>query len=108
MALAADGLVTLHTRTYPLDAVQDVIADLDAGRLQVGASSCPDGDVVVERRRRALGVPGGAEWPGTGGSQAPPTGRAGRRSDHGVPIAALRRRGCSREGRAVATAILWA
>lgn len=34
MALAADGLVTLHTRTYPLDAVQDAIADLDAGRLR--------------------------------------------------------------------------
>ncbi|MFA9432318.1 NAD(P)-dependent alcohol dehydrogenase [Egicoccus sp. AB-alg2] len=34
MALNADGKVTLHTSTYPLDAVADAIADLDAGRLR--------------------------------------------------------------------------
>jgi NAD+-dependent secondary alcohol dehydrogenase Adh1 len=34
MVLAAQGKVELHTRTYPLDAVNDAIDDLDAGRLQ--------------------------------------------------------------------------
>lgn len=34
MTLAADGKVTLHTRTYPLDAVNDAMDDLDGGRLQ--------------------------------------------------------------------------
>jgi NAD+-dependent secondary alcohol dehydrogenase Adh1 len=34
MALAAQGKVTLHTRTYPLDAVNDAMDDLDGGRLQ--------------------------------------------------------------------------
>jgi NAD+-dependent secondary alcohol dehydrogenase Adh1 len=34
MVLAAQGKVDLHTRTYPLDAVNDAIDDLDAGRLQ--------------------------------------------------------------------------
>ena len=34
MVLAAQGKVKLHTRTYPLDAVNDAIGDLDAGRLQ--------------------------------------------------------------------------
>ncbi|HSR24865.1 MAG TPA: zinc-binding dehydrogenase, partial [Candidatus Eisenbacteria bacterium] len=34
MALAAQGRVRLHTRTYPLDAVNDAIADLEHGRLQ--------------------------------------------------------------------------
>jgi NAD+-dependent secondary alcohol dehydrogenase Adh1 len=33
MVLAQRGQVTLHTRPYPLDAVGDAIADLDAGRL---------------------------------------------------------------------------
>ena len=33
MALTAQGSVTLHTQTYPLDAVNDAIADLEAGRL---------------------------------------------------------------------------
>jgi NAD+-dependent secondary alcohol dehydrogenase Adh1 len=34
MTLTAQGKVTLHTRTYPLDAINDAIADLDGGRLQ--------------------------------------------------------------------------
>lgn len=33
MALTAQGKVTLHTRTYPLDAAGDAIDDLDHGRL---------------------------------------------------------------------------
>ena len=32
--LAARGKVRLHTRTYPLDAVNDAMDDLDSGRLQ--------------------------------------------------------------------------
>src|SRR5918999_3083628 len=34
MTLNAQGKVTLHTSTYPLDAVNDAMADLDGGRLQ--------------------------------------------------------------------------
>jgi NAD+-dependent secondary alcohol dehydrogenase Adh1 len=34
MVLAAQGKVELHTRTYPLDAVNTAMDDLDAGRLQ--------------------------------------------------------------------------
>ena len=34
MALTAQGKVELHTRTYPLDAVNEAVDDLDAGRLQ--------------------------------------------------------------------------
>jgi NAD+-dependent secondary alcohol dehydrogenase Adh1 len=34
MTLTAQGKVSLHTRTYPLDAVNDAMADLDNGRLQ--------------------------------------------------------------------------
>jgi NAD+-dependent secondary alcohol dehydrogenase Adh1 len=34
MTLTAQGAVKLHTSTYPLDAINDAIADLDAGRLQ--------------------------------------------------------------------------
>ena len=34
MTLTAQGAVTLHTSTYPLDAVNDAMADLDQGRLQ--------------------------------------------------------------------------
>ena len=34
MTLAAQGKVALHTSTYPLDAVNDAMADLDQGRLQ--------------------------------------------------------------------------
>jgi NAD+-dependent secondary alcohol dehydrogenase Adh1 len=33
MTLAAQGKVALHTSTYPLDAANDAIGDLDAGRL---------------------------------------------------------------------------
>ena len=34
MVLTAQGKVQLHTRTYPLDAVNDAMNDLDTGRLQ--------------------------------------------------------------------------
>jgi NAD+-dependent secondary alcohol dehydrogenase Adh1 len=34
MILTAEGKVTLHTSTYPLDAINDAMADLDGGRLQ--------------------------------------------------------------------------
>jgi NAD+-dependent secondary alcohol dehydrogenase Adh1 len=34
MTLTAQGKVRLHTSTYPLDAINDAMADLDAGRLQ--------------------------------------------------------------------------
>ena len=33
MTLTAQGKVTLHTSTYPLDAINDAMADLDGGRL---------------------------------------------------------------------------
>jgi NAD+-dependent secondary alcohol dehydrogenase Adh1 len=41
MALAQSGKVTLHTRTYPLDAAPDAIADLDAGRVRGRAILVP-------------------------------------------------------------------
>jgi NAD+-dependent secondary alcohol dehydrogenase Adh1 len=34
MTLTAQGKVQLHTSTYPLDAINDAMADLDGGRLQ--------------------------------------------------------------------------
>jgi len=34
MTLTAQGKVTLHTSTYPLDAVNDAMADLDHGRIR--------------------------------------------------------------------------
>ena len=34
MTLTAQGQVTLHTTTYPLDAINDAMGDLDNGRLQ--------------------------------------------------------------------------
>jgi NAD+-dependent secondary alcohol dehydrogenase Adh1 len=41
MALAEGGRVTLHTRTYPLDAAVDAFADLDAGRVRGRAILIP-------------------------------------------------------------------
>jgi NAD+-dependent secondary alcohol dehydrogenase Adh1 len=41
MALAQAGKVTLHTRTYPLDAAADAFADLDAGRVRGRAILVP-------------------------------------------------------------------
>ena len=41
MALAQAGKVTLHTRTYPLDAAPDAFADLDAGRVRGRAILVP-------------------------------------------------------------------
>ncbi|HEY3728130.1 MAG TPA: NAD(P)-dependent alcohol dehydrogenase [Solirubrobacteraceae bacterium] len=34
MVLTAQGKVSLHTSTYPLDSINDAMADLDGGRLQ--------------------------------------------------------------------------
>jgi NAD+-dependent secondary alcohol dehydrogenase Adh1 len=34
MTLTAEGKVSLHTNTYPLDAINDAMADLDRGQLQ--------------------------------------------------------------------------
>jgi NAD+-dependent secondary alcohol dehydrogenase Adh1 len=41
MALAQAGRVTLHTRTYPLAAAGDALADLDAGRVRGRAILVP-------------------------------------------------------------------
>jgi NAD+-dependent secondary alcohol dehydrogenase Adh1 len=41
MALAEGGRVTLHTRTYPLEAAADALADLDAGRVRGRAILVP-------------------------------------------------------------------
>ena len=41
MVLAQAGKVTLHTRTYPLEAAPDAIADLDAGRVRGRAILVP-------------------------------------------------------------------
>jgi NAD+-dependent secondary alcohol dehydrogenase Adh1 len=46
MDLAAQGKVTLHTSTYPLDAVNDAIADLNQGRLRGRAILVPE-DIAV-------------------------------------------------------------
>jgi NAD+-dependent secondary alcohol dehydrogenase Adh1 len=42
MALAATGQVRLHTQTYPLDAVNDAMDDLDRGRLRGRGILVPD------------------------------------------------------------------
>ena len=41
MARAQAGKVTLHSRTYPLDAAPDALADLDAGRVRGRAILIP-------------------------------------------------------------------
>jgi NAD+-dependent secondary alcohol dehydrogenase Adh1 len=41
MDLAQAGKVTLHTRTYPLNAAQEALADLDAGRVRGRAILVP-------------------------------------------------------------------
>ena len=41
MVLAQAGKVTLHTKTYPLDAAPDAFADLDAGRVRGRAILVP-------------------------------------------------------------------
>jgi NAD+-dependent secondary alcohol dehydrogenase Adh1 len=41
MVLAQAGKVTLHTKIYPLDAAQDALADLDAGRVRGRAILVP-------------------------------------------------------------------
>ena len=41
MVLAQAGKVTLHTKTYPLDAAQDALHDLDAGLVRGRAILVP-------------------------------------------------------------------
>jgi NAD+-dependent secondary alcohol dehydrogenase Adh1 len=41
MVLAEGGKVTLHTRTYPLDAAPEAFADLDAVRVRGRAILVP-------------------------------------------------------------------
>jgi NAD+-dependent secondary alcohol dehydrogenase Adh1 len=43
MTLTAQGKVTLHTSTYPLEAINDAMADLDNGRLQGRGILVPEG-----------------------------------------------------------------
>jgi len=43
MTLTAQGKVTLHTITYPLDAINDAMADLDRGQLQGRGILIPSG-----------------------------------------------------------------
>ena len=43
MTLTAQGRVTLHTTTYPLDAINDAMADLDNGRRQGRGMLVPAG-----------------------------------------------------------------
>ena len=43
MTLTAQGKVTLHTSTYPLEAINDAMADLDGGRLQGRGILVPEG-----------------------------------------------------------------
>jgi NAD+-dependent secondary alcohol dehydrogenase Adh1 len=43
MVLTAQGKVTLHTSTYPLDAVNDAIQDLNTGNLQGRGILIPEG-----------------------------------------------------------------
>jgi NAD+-dependent secondary alcohol dehydrogenase Adh1 len=43
MTLAAQGKVTLHTSTFPLEAVNDAMADLDAGKLRGRGILIPEG-----------------------------------------------------------------
>ena len=53
MTLTAQGKVTLHTSTYPLDAINDAMADLDNGRLQGRGILVPAGVPGTPRRREA-------------------------------------------------------
>jgi NAD+-dependent secondary alcohol dehydrogenase Adh1 len=43
MTLAAQGKVRLHTRTYPLEAINEAIDDLEAGRLRGRGILVPSG-----------------------------------------------------------------
>jgi NAD+-dependent secondary alcohol dehydrogenase Adh1 len=43
MVLTAEGKVTLHTSTYPLEGVNDAIGDLDGGRLHGRGILLPEG-----------------------------------------------------------------
>ncbi len=43
MTLTAQGRAKLHTSTYPLDAVNDAITDLEGGRLHGRGVLIPEG-----------------------------------------------------------------
>ena len=70
MTLTAQGKVTLHTSAYPLEAVNDAMADLDGGRLQGRASSSPT-------PRRSRGQP---PWARSSTSTTTPAGACSRAS----------------------------
>ena len=55
MTLTAQGKVTLHTSTYPLDAINDAMADLDNGRLQGRGILVPAGVDGCSRLGGAIG-----------------------------------------------------
>ena len=72
MTLTAQGKVTLHTSTYPLDAINDAMADLDNGRLQgrgilvprrgVGGTTWAS-DCISTTRRAGCCRPASTSWP---------------------------------------------
>ena len=68
MTLTAQGKVTLHTSTYPLDAINDAMADLDNGRLQGRGILVPAG---VHGARRGVG---GTRWASACTSTTRPAG----------------------------------
>ena len=55
MTLTAQGKVKLHTSTYPLDAINDAMADLDGGRLQGRGILIPE--ALRRQRHRLRGAP---------------------------------------------------
>ena len=50
MTLTAEGKVTLHTSTYPLDAINDAMADLDGAACRAAASSFPPEPELLPQR----------------------------------------------------------
>ena len=83
MTLTAQGKVTLHTSTYPLDAVNDAMADLDKGRLQ--------GRGILVAGRRGVGAGDGQDHPLQPRRPAPPAGRRRRARRHRQGDARARR-----------------
>ena len=69
MTLTAQGKVTLHTSTYPLDAINDAMADLDNGRLRGRGILIPAGRIG-----------GNATWARSSTSTTTPAGGCRRAS----------------------------
>jgi NAD+-dependent secondary alcohol dehydrogenase Adh1 len=58
MTLTQEGKVTLHTATYPLEAINDALADLDGGRLHGrGIMIPPEGERQQADRRAVMLAP---------------------------------------------------